>query len=360
MHSSEIHPKSVLLPEMKRLPIYIGFFLLAWVLSCTRISDPEPSQIPFEKQTGPLPLLSLSVDSVHLSQTIRFDTIAQGGNFSIQFTKLNFGKIKIVEDGKAVQIVMDTGRWEKDSSQYTICKNSVCRSGLMKIKNRSYRPLVPIDTTDSTDTIPTGCITLATRTVYVPSFSSLIEIKRLFPKGVTGTILADSLRADRYTVSKTSDSTLSYIANPIPDDQLWAWDTIRYQATSTLGQCYRAKIAINLRDSCEAHARDDFFLIPSGTEIWPETELTANDKSCTNQLPDRQTRTPYPALSDWEYGNYKVMDTQFGVLIDTLIADKQHYKYRRTNPSATEDGFTYYFKNKATNRVTKAWVRIKF
>ncbi len=340
---------------MKRIQTFIGFILLSWILSCTRITEQEPSKVPFEKQTGPLPLLNVSVDSVQLTQTIRFDTIAQGGNFSVQFTKLSFGKIRIVEDGKAVQLVMDTGRWEKDSTQYTICKNTVCRDGWLKIKNKSYRPV----TVDTTDTVTTDCIQLATRTLFV-NFSTSLFIKQLFPTGKKGTILADSLKTIFYTVSKTSDSSITFIANPIAFEPMWAWDTIRYQATGSNGQCYKGKIAIVLGNTCEPQARDDVFTVPTGTVIWPETTLTANGTGCTGQTGSYQTRTPFEAPMDWDYGNYKVMNTKSGVLIDTLISGTQHYKYRRSNAAATEDGFWYYYKNLSSGRVTKAWVRIQF
>ena len=341
---------------MKRFHPYIGFAFLVWALSCTRITDdPTPSQIPFEEQTGPLPELVVAVDSVHLSQTVRFDSIAQGGNFSVQFTPLRFGKIKIVENGKAVQVQMDTGRWEKDSSQYTICKNSVCRAGWMRIKNSGYKPL-PVDTTD---TLQTGCITLATRTLYM-NFSFSLNIRNLFPTGVKGTI--DSLSADLYQVSKTNDSTLRYTTNPLsdPDEPNWAFDTIRYKATSLSGQCYKAKIAFILGNTCEPEARDDLFTLPTGNALWAESALTVNDTGCLGQLGNYQTRTPYTPLETWNYGNYKVLNTRFGILTDTLVDNIQHYKYQRTNSSATEDGFTYYFKNLVTGRATKAWVRIKF
>lgn len=338
---------------MKRFHTSIGFIFLAWVLSCTKVSDEEPSKIPFEKQTGPLPSLNVAVDSVNLSQTIRFDTIAQGGNFSIQFTKLTHGKIKIVEEGKAVQIQMDTGSWEKDSTEYTICKNKVCREGLLKIVNRNYRPKGP----DTTDPIPTPCIIINNWTIYVPAFSSPVQIR------VPGIVLGDSLKADRYSISRTSDSSLSYIANPIPDDQLWAWDTIRLRFSSLSGQCYRAKIAIVIGDTCEPEARNDVFDIGAATfTMWPAGELVANDKGCNNQIGSYQTRTPYQAnpLADWDYGDNKRMNTRYGILVDSFYNGGPNYAYIRTKPGGTEDGFYYYFKNLLTGRVTTAWVRIKF
>ena len=136
--------------------------------------------------------------------------------------------------------------------------------------------------------------------------------------------------------------------------------SVCYKATSLSGQCYRAKIAIIIGDTCEAHARDDFFFIPTGNALWPETALTANDKGCNNLVGSNQTRTPYLPPLDWEYGNYKSMNTTNGVLIDTLVGGVQHYKYRRTNSLANEDDFTYYFKNLTTSRVTKARVKINF
>lgn len=335
---------------MKRFFTYLPLAAMVWSLSCSKITETGPTVVPFEKQTGPLPELNISVDSIQPTHTFRFDSIAQGGNFSIQFTPLTFGKIRIVELGRAIQVLMDTGNWKLDSSQYTICKNSVCRSGFMKIRNLSYKPTVPVDTID---TIPTGCIDLPTRTLYVP-FSTSLSIENLFPTGKRGTI--DSLKTDIYKVNKTSDSALTYIAIPIPETEKWAWDTIRYRGTSLSGQCYKAKIAVIIGDTNEAHARNDFMSIATGNALWNQTVLTDNDKGSNNQLGNYITRTD----TSFDYGNYKVMNTPNGILTDTLVSGQQHYKYQRTNATALDDQFIYYFKNLANGRTTKAWVKITF
>lgn len=245
---------------MKSLSLFCWLGLL-WAFSCTRVTE-EPGVVPFEKQTGPLPLFSVEVDSIHRTQTLRFDSIAQGGNFNLTFTPFRFGKIRIVENGRAVQLQMDTGRWQKDSSQYTICKNAVCRSGWLWVRNKSYVP-APVDTTDTTDTLPVGCITLATRTLYL-NFSATLEVKNLFPSGARGTL--DSLKAGIYQVTNQGDSSLLYATHPLPDpdEELWAWDTVYYKGHSLSGQCYRGKIAFMIGDTCEAHARPDELSVPTG------------------------------------------------------------------------------------------------
>lgn len=342
LNPSAFETVEIVSKKMKRFASYLPLAAIVWSLSCAKITETGPSVVPFEKQTGPLPELNIAVDSIQNAKTIRFDSIAQGGNFSIQFTPLTFGKIRIVELGRAIQVQMDTGNWQRDSSQYTICKNSVCRSGFMKIRNLGYKPI-----------IPSGCIMLPIRTVYAP-FSTSLPIKNLFPSGVKGTI--DSLKTDRYAVNQTGDSVLQFIAIPIPETEKWAWDTIWYRATSISGQCYRAKIAVIIGDTNEAHARNDFLSLPSGNALWNQTVLTENDRGSNGLLGSYITRTD----TSFDYGNYKVMSTPNGILTDTLVGGQQHYKYQRTNASAIDDRFIYYFKNLTTGRTTKAWVRISF
>ena len=316
-----------------------------WVGSCTKVdSYPQPSD--FEKTTGPLPYFNNNLDSNGI-KTIRFDSIAQGGNFSLSFTPLAFGSVRIVEEGKAVQIQMKGGNWSKDSTEYTICKNLTCRKGKIILFNLQYKK------TDTIEPIDTSCSELATRKVYGP-FNQLLKIGELFPFAGNGKI--DSLKSQLYTVGNQGDSIITFTTLDVPVDQKWAWDTIRYKLKAKNRKCWTGKLAIVLGDTCEPEARNDIFSLPTGKALWPQNELTANDKSCNNQLGSYITRT----ATEFEYGNYKVMATANGILTDTLVNGSQFYKYERTNTGAVTDGFYYYFKNLTTNRVTKAWVKIIF
>ena len=91
-----------------------------------------------------------------------------------------------------------------------------------------------------------------------------------------------------------------------------------------------------------------------GNIIFSEQILVANDRGYSNQLSSFITRTN----TEFDYGNYKVMNLNKGVLVDTLIGGVQLYRYRFTDVDAIEDGFYYYFKNVSSARVTKAWVRL--
>jgi hypothetical protein len=115
-------------------------------------------------------------------------------------------------------------------------------------------------------------------------------------------------------------------------------------------------LIITLGDTCEPQARADMLNVPTGHLLFPETLLTENDKGCNNLLGNYITRTD----KEFDYGNYKVMQTQHGILVDTLVSGNQYYKYTRSNPNASNDGFYYYFKNNSTGRTTKAWVRLSF
>jgi len=321
--------------------------VLLVVLACRKIDDVQPLS-DFEKSKDDLPEFIIEMDSNNLVQTLSFNRIAQGGNFQLKFTPLLHGKIAIGGEGRTIEITMFKTNWKKDSSRYTILKNGVSREGDIVIENKSFREN-PVDP-------DTACRSFVRSTYYLP-FVSSVEIKNLFTGSRKGII--NSFKADFWTVSNIGDSVLRFESNGGVNDQDWAWDTVRYKGTGEDGKCYQSTIAFVIGDTCEAHAKNDVFSVPTGSTIWPEADLTANDKSCTGQLGSYQTRTPYTDIQSWEYGNYKQLATKHGVLTDTLIGT-QHYKYVRTNPSATEDGFYYYFKNLSTNRVTKAWVRILF
>jgi len=330
---------------MKTKKGILGIFLLlvGWNYSCTQIENQQPLS-SFEKESGDLPAFNIQLDSTRLGQTIRFDSIAQGGNFSLAFTPLTSGKIKIIDNGLAVEIKMPKTNWKTDCTEYTICKNSVCRKGKIVLKNGSFRPEV-VDTNSD-------CLSLLVRTFYLPFLGS-VEVKNLFP-GMLG--LIDSLKTDHYSFQKQGDSLVVFVAagNNQPED--WAWDTLRYRASSN-SNCYLGKVAFIIGDTCEAHARSDVFNLPTGNALWADSDWTNNDQGCNTLLGSYQTRIQYP---DFDYGNFVKTITKAGILTDTLIGGNQHHKYQRMNPSAIEDGFYYYFKNLSSNRVTKAWIRITF
>jgi hypothetical protein len=315
-------------------------FLLLLLVACTRIEDQQPKGT-FETDKGPLPAFSLQLDSTG-SGLIRFDSIAQGGNFSVSFTPMAHARLRIIENGHALQIQALGGNWEKDSTRYIIVKNNVRREGNIVLRNRQFVP----------DPVNTDCILLPIRTFYLPFLGS-VEIRNLVP---SGTPTLDSIRVDFWSFQNEGDSILTFLAAGGTNEQSWAWDTIRYQAHNNAGQCFKGKLAFVIGDTCEAHARNDLFTFPSGKSLFPETDLTQNDKGCNNVLGPHQTRT----ATEFDYGNYKLMNTQNGILVDTLVNGNQFYRYQRTNTSATEDGFIYYFKDLVSQRVTKAWVRIKF
>jgi hypothetical protein len=317
---------------------------LAWP-GCTEVENQRPVS-DFENSTGPLPLFDLRLDSTG-SKTIRFDSIAQGGNFSLTFTPLTFGKIRIVEGGKAVQIQMEGRNWRKDSTEYTIIKNKTSRKG--KIVMINFRYIKP----DSVFPIDTSCQALPVRIIFVP-FNVPVEIKNLFPFNGKGKI--DSLKTLSYSATKQGDSSIVFTSQGVQADQLWAWDTISYQLKATNRKCWRGKIAVVLGDTCESGARDDIFSLPSANALWSETILTQNDRGCSGLLGQYLTRT----ATDFDYGNFKIMPTLNGILTDTLVDGNQFYKYERTNSGASGDQFVYYFKNLNTNRVTKATVKITF
>jgi len=332
-----------------------GLLLLAAVgfgwPGCTTIENQRPNS-DFENSTGNLPLFDIQLDSSG-TKTIRFDSIAQGGNFAMTFTPLVSGKIKIVEAGKALNIQMDGRNWRKDSTEYTICKGTTCRNGKILLTNVQYKKP---DTTKIPIIIPpvdTSCSKLTIRSLNV-NFETAGVIKNLFPSNGKGRI--DSLKSQTYDIFNQGDSAIIFNTQGVEVEQKWAWDTISYQLKASDRKCWIGKISIIIGDVCEPGAKDDVFNIPTGKALWNELDLIANDKGCSGLLGTYLTRTSL----DFDYGGFKIMETENGILTDTLILGLQHYKYVKTKPLATSDKFTYYFKNLSTNRVTKALVKITF
>ncbi len=324
-------------------------FILIWIaLSCdNKIKDLQPVS-DFEKSRDPLPAFQFSITASR-SQVISFDSIAQGGNFTISFTPLLHGRISNLSDGKSILLTLDASNWKKDSTEYTIMKNSVARTGTIVLFNSLFRPdtLVP-------EPVDTACSALPDKKLFL-DFNTLTTIVDLFPDTFQGNV--DSFSAAIYSVSiMTGNGRLSYLANPASQDQNWAFDTVWYKLKARNRKCFTGKVLITLGDTCEPQAREDVVPVPSGSLIFPETLLTQNDKGCNNSLGSYITRT----AKDFDYGNYKVMNTNNGVLTDTLINGSQHYKYVKTVTSATDDLFEYYFKNLNSGRVTKAKVKLSF
>jgi len=158
-----------------KVSIIIVLFQCLLIFSCYKVEDLQPKS-DFEKSTGELPKFNLNLDTNNLMQIVRFDSIAQGGNFQLSFTPLKFGVIKITEGGKAVEFAMFKSNWKQDSSRYKICKNNVCREGNIIFKNKSFYIKEPID-------VDSSCAFLPLRTFNVP-FSGSLHIKNLFPTAI--------------------------------------------------------------------------------------------------------------------------------------------------------------------------------
>lgn len=321
---------------------FLGWIVLC-LAGCTQVDDQRPGD-PFEQNTGPLPALSFVTDSTGV-QAISFDSVASGGKYSLEIVPMAFHTIAVAADGKSVLLTPTSSRWHKDSTRYTICKNTRCREGKIVLVNRNFGT-TPVDTHSQTN-----CTILPVTTYFVPFFGS-VEVRNFLPAGAT--IIPDSIQTDFHQVQNEGDSILTYIAAGGATSVGWAWDTIRFSAQAT-GQCYRGKIALVLGDTSEPQARDDRFSVPSGSASWPETALTQNDKGLSGTLGNYQTRT----AMDFNYSN-RVMYTSGGTLTDTLVNGQRLYLYTRTAANALHDQFTYYFKNLTSGRITKATVWIDF
>jgi len=335
---------------MKRIVYWLTLIAFYSLCSChNSVKDIQPKS-DFESTTAPLPQFDLRINSGG-SKVLRFDSIAQGGNFTINFTPMTFARLSPLLDGNGILLTLDTSNWKKDSTQYTITKNTVSRKGLIYIYNNLYKK----DTVIIPEPVDTTCSELPDRTVPIRFFDLISEIHSLFPDTFQGKV--DSISTNFYQASIINQgATIRYLPDPSTQLQKWGFDTLWFKLKARNRKCFTGKLLIVIGDTCEPQARPDILTATNGQFLIPETVLTENDKSCSNMLGVYLTRTQ----EDFDYGNYKVMNTSNGLLTDTLVNGNQYYKYLKTKPGATEDGFDYYFKNMTTGRTTKAKVTIKF
>lgn len=333
--------------------LWISFLLVA---ACRNTIDDMQPTSKFEKSTDPLPAIKIDAKAGS-SHVIAFDTIADGGLFSVKFTPFKHGKISILNNGKSVAIVLDTGNWEKDSSQYTISKNKVSRSGSLVFKNLDYKK-PPIDTIkppiDTIKPIDTSCSALADKKLF-GDFLTDITLQNLFPAGIFGK--ADSVVSSIYRTQINTQGQITYFSNPDLQVEKWAFDTIFYRLKAANKKCYTGRVLVTLGDTCEPHARLDTISVPGGRLLFSDTLLVKNDKGCNGLLGSYKTTTQ----QDFSSGQYfPEKPTRYGFLTDTGVNGTQHYKYIRTNSAVSSDKFEYFFKNETTGRTTKAEVILKF
>jgi hypothetical protein len=289
---------------LDKLQYIFLLFTIVFIGCKDEIKDLQPKST-FELSKDSLPPLSFALDSNNLNAKIRFEDIAQGGEFSVSFTPFTYGRIEIIEGGRAVQIAMQQSNWQKDSSIYTICKSGVCRSGVIKLINSSFiKPLDP----EPVDSTSFPCFKIPVRTFYIP-FDASLKIENIFPQGIKSGI--ETFSVLHYTLSANADTTFQYFSGGVAHEQAWAWDTIYYTGKSEWNRCYEGKIALVLGDTCEPSARNDLINVPAGGSIiFSEQVLVANDRGCNNQLGNFITRTD----TEFDYGNYKVMELSNGIL----------------------------------------------
>jgi len=333
-----------------RIPVSGVLICCLFGLGCSKVEDLQP-QSDFEKSTDSLPAIKFDLDSTG-SKVVQFDSIAQGGNFSISLTGFKHCKLKIQNQGKTILVEAQGKNWKKDSSNYTICKNNHCRDGVIFLTNKQYyKDSVIIKPVDS-------CVILPFRHQHSENFGDQAFISDfLLPPGVNATI--NTVSVLNFYGYKYSDNLIYYEAKKVGATQKWGFDTISYTLNGSDGKCYKGKIGILIGDTCEASARDDNFIVTNGYREFLEDEFAANDKDCNGNISLAFTTRSTPAFATATVQNTA---SGFGSLDEGTVNQtsiKRLFKYTRTNPSATKDIFPYYFKNLNSGRVTKAWVYLQ-
>jgi len=329
---------------MKKHLIYVLVaWSVLWQFSCSKIKEKDPI-LPVDTTTAAMPSLSLSVEEDSSVSLDLNPILPHNEPYTLQFGTLLHGKIMVEDGGKRLRYKSTSTGWKSDSTGYEFCRKGRCRTGVFKVINLNYVPVVVADT----------IIIPSIGPFYIGYLSSLEET--LVPAGITGKLI--SLTHNYYTATiQESDSTkFLYFSGGGGTVGTFGFDDITYVVKASNGDLYKGGFEIVMGDTCgEARARNDPFDITGNTKTWLPAEWFANDQPCDFVEDNYNIRISLNAYTD----NLTVQ-TPNGEVTDTMVAGVQQLQYKRTNLSASEDTFWYYVKAGFNQRITRAKVKLRF
>jgi hypothetical protein len=320
------------------LLIVLGLFSL---MACTEIEQPLPKP-PADTSSAPLPSLALSVEGADSALLDFSPIIAANEPFTLSFSAFQHGRI-VLRTGNVVRYISSNDeRWAADSGYYDYCQRGNCRRGQIRIVNRQVY----------SDSVIVALPHLGP--FYLAYLSS--QDFNLIPTGRTGKIT--SIAHSYFTaniVAPDSVKLLYFAASGVQGPYLMGFDDVQYRIKTIGDTIFTGTLSLVLGDTCEAQARPDSFLVSGNQSQWSAAQWAVNDEPCFAPLDDYKIR-----IRVAPYGEYLRIPTTNGILVDTVINDQQVLKYTRTSQAATQDSFPYYLLSNATNRLSRAWVKLKF
>jgi len=326
--------KNIIWPGCKILVLWLA------LASCTEIEQIIPSA-PIDTTSTELPFISASVLGIDSVEVDLSPSIVANEPFSVSFSSFQHGRM-VLREGKKFRYISLTERWVADSGFYDICQTGNCKRGKIKVRNNRI----------FTDSVVISLPELSP--YYIPYLGS--QEVYLIPPGRSGKVI--SLSHNAFTASVIGpDSTrmVYFAASGISNPFLLGFDDVTFQIKTIGDTILKGSFKVILGDTCEAQARDNAFMLTGSNAEWNTMDWAANDEPCFAPLEDFKIKI-HPSV----YSNYIKVNTPQGILTDTLIGGEQKLLYKRTNPAATEDVFPYYLLANSTNRLSRAWIRIKF
>jgi len=329
---------------MKKMKITGQLLLLTAIglfgmLGCTKIEQTLP-KLPADTSTAALPKLELKVEGTDSTVLDFSSIIAADEPFSLSFTPFQHGRI-VVRAGNIVRYISNKEPWTADSGYYNYCQRG-CRRGFILIRNSK----VFIDSI----VIPQKNL----GPFYLTYFQS--KDFNLIPTGRTGKIT--SIVHNYFTVNIVAPDSvkLLYVANGgVQGPYLMGFDDLYYRIKTIGDTVLKGKISFVLGDTCDAQARPDSFLVSGNQAQWSAGQWVLNDEPCFAPLENFKIR-----IQVNPYGESLNIQTQDGVLVDTLVNGQQVLKFTRTNLAANQVIFPYYLLSNSNNRLTRAWIKLKF
>ncbi len=315
----------------------IGLF---GILSCTEIEQTLPKP-PADTSSAPLPKLELSVEGADSALLDFSPIIAANEPFSLSFTAFQHGRV-VLRTGNIVRYISNNERWSTDSGYYDYCQRGNCRRGLIRIVNSQV----------FSDSVVLPLATLGP--FYLAYFGS--QDFNLIPTGRTGKIT--SIVHNYFTaniVVPDSMRLLYFAGGGMQGPYLMGFDDVNYRIKTPGDTIFTGKVYFVLGDTCEAQARPDSFQVSGNQAQWTAGQWALNDEPCFAPLEDYKIR-----IQINPYSNFQSIQTPNGVLVDTLVNAQQVLKYTRINLAAREDIFPYYLLSNSNNRLTRAWIKLKF
>jgi len=330
---------------MKKMKITGQILLLTAIglfgmLSCKKIEQTLP-KLPADTSTAALPKLELTVEGID-STVLDFSPIVSADEpFVLTFSAFKHGRV-VLRTGNVVRYISNEERWTADSGYYDYCQKGHCRRGFIKIRNsKIFKDSIVIPLTNLGP-------------FYLAYFGS--KDFNLIPTGRIGKITSIVHHYFTANIVAPDSVQLLYVANNGNQGPYrMGFDDVYYRIKTQGDTILTGKLSLVLGDTCDAQARPDSFQVSGNQAQWSASQWVLNDEPCFAPLEDYKIR-----IQVNPYGESLSIQTQNGVLVDTLVNGQQVLKYTRTNLAANQDVFPYYLLSNSNNRLTRAWIKLKF